>query len=86
MSIIDFYKHKAKQCDRLAAASDPVQRTRYRDEGALWSDIEQDAAKQERDDGGAKLAHGIKDKPPRVREKNVEPDTPPKGASRLAVQ
>jgi hypothetical protein len=53
MSFSDFYHHKAKQCDDLAAAaSDSHERARYQDEAALWRGIAKDIARQDRDEGG----------------------------------
>ena len=53
MSLCDFYRHKAEQCDRLAAeAIDLRVRAKYKEEGALWRDIARDIARQDQAESG----------------------------------
>ncbi len=53
MPVSGWYHHKAEQCARLAAAAtDPVIRIRYEEEGVLWRGIARDIAKQERSESG----------------------------------
>jgi hypothetical protein len=48
-----FYLHKAVECDRMAAAAaDPLIRSRYQEEAALWREIAGDIARKARDEGG----------------------------------
>jgi hypothetical protein len=53
MSLAAFYRHKAEQCDHLAAAApDPARRANLQEEGKLWRGIAKDIAKQERSESG----------------------------------
>ena len=53
MSIAHFYVHKAAQCDRFAAAAtDPRERAKYKEEGVLWRGIAKDIARQDQNEGG----------------------------------
>jgi hypothetical protein len=53
MSFSDFYRHKAEQCNQMAAAAtEPSERAKYQDEAALWRGIAKDIARQDRDEGG----------------------------------